>query len=134
MLRCYFKLPQKDEGVAQIAVSSSFCRTVAKFFSYEQALLAQTQGIMSGRSKGAFISLPGAGEMLHLLMGSHGSAKVSQEVVGVAEVTVGSSLSGAVSELLHYTQIGPANTKTVKRCCCAWRTAGKPPRCAAAHS
>lgn len=133
MLHCYFKLPQKDKGVPQIAVSSSFCRSVAKFFSYEQALLVQTQEIMSRWSKGAFISIPGVGEMLHLLMGSHGFAKVSQEVVGVAEVTVGSPLSGAVSELLHYTQICPVNTKTVKRCC-TWRTAGKPPYCAAAHS
>lgn len=40
-------------------------------------------------------------------MRSYGFAKVSQEVVGVAEVTVGSPLSGAVSELLHYTQIRP---------------------------
>lgn len=53
--------------------------------------------------------------MLYLLMRSYGFAKVSQEVVGVAEVTVGSPLSGAVSELLHYAQISPVNTKTVKR-------------------
>lgn len=39
MLRRYFKLPQKDVGVPQVAVSSSFCCTVTKFFSYEQTLL-----------------------------------------------------------------------------------------------
>lgn len=57
--------------------------------------------------------------MLNLLMRSYGFAKVSQEVVGVAEVTVGSALSGAVSELLHDTQICPVNTNMVKGCCCS---------------
>lgn len=55
--------------------------------------------------------------MLYLLMRSYSFAKVPQEVVGVAEVTVGSPLSGAVSELLHDTQICPVNTNTVKHCC-----------------
>lgn len=35
----------------------------------------------------------------------------------VAEVAAGATLSGAVSELLHYTQICPASTDRVKRCC-----------------
>lgn len=56
------------------------------------------------------------GEMLDLLMRRYGFAKVSQEVVRVAEVTVGSPLSGAVSQLLHYTQICPVNTNMVTRC------------------
>lgn len=43
MLRCYFKLPQKDIGVPQVAVSSPFCRTVSKLFGYEQALLDKTR-------------------------------------------------------------------------------------------
>lgn len=38
MLRRNFKLPQKDIGISQIAVSSSLCCTIAKFFSDEQAL------------------------------------------------------------------------------------------------
>lgn len=42
MLRCYFKLPQKDICVAQVAVSSSFCCSVSKFFGYQQALLHET--------------------------------------------------------------------------------------------
>lgn len=42
MLRSYFKLPQKDISVPQVAVSSSFRCTVAKFFGYEQALLEKT--------------------------------------------------------------------------------------------
>lgn len=62
--------------------------------------------------QGASSSTWDAGEMLNLLMRSHGFAEVSQEVVGVAEVTVGSPLSGAVSQLLHNTQICPANTQT----------------------
>lgn len=41
MLCCYFKLPQKDIGVSQVAISSSFCCIVTKFFSYEQALLKE---------------------------------------------------------------------------------------------
>lgn len=40
--------------------------------------------------------------MLNLLMRSYCFAKVSQQVVGVAEVPVGPPLSGAVSQLLHY--------------------------------
>lgn len=48
--------------------------------------------------------------MPYLLVRSHGFAEVSQEVVCVAEVTVGSPLSGAVSQLLHDTQICPADT------------------------
>lgn len=46
--------------------------------------------------------------MPHLLVRSHGFAKVSQQVVRVAEVSVGPPLSGTVAELLHYTQIRPA--------------------------
>lgn len=48
--------------------------------------------------------------MPYLLVRSHGFAEVSQEVVCVAEVTVGSPLSGAVPQLLHDTQICPADT------------------------
>lgn len=59
MLRCYFKLPQKNVGVAQIAVSSSFCCTVAKFFGYEQALLDKTHtgNNECSESKGAFLQI-----------------------------------------------------------------------------
>lgn len=42
MLCCHFKLPQEDVGVPQVAVSSSFCCAVTKFFRYEQALLDET--------------------------------------------------------------------------------------------
>lgn len=42
MLRRYFKLPQEDIGISQIAVRSSLCCPVAKFFGYEQALLDET--------------------------------------------------------------------------------------------
>lgn len=38
MLSCYFKVPQKDVGVPQVAVRSSFCRAIAKLFSYQQTL------------------------------------------------------------------------------------------------
>lgn len=55
--------------------------------------------------------------MLYLLVRSYSFAKVSQEVVGVAEVTVGSPLSSAVSQLLHDTQVCPVNTDMVKGCC-----------------
>lgn len=64
MLRCYFKLPQKDIGVPQIAVSSSFCRPVAKFLRYEQALPDKTDtgNKFTERAKGAFISIGGVWE------------------------------------------------------------------------
>lgn len=39
MLRSYFKLPQEDKSVPQVAVGSSFRCTVAKFLGDEQALL-----------------------------------------------------------------------------------------------
>lgn len=42
MLRSYFKLPQEDVSVAQVAVSASFRCTVAKFFGNEEALLNET--------------------------------------------------------------------------------------------
>lgn len=49
----------------------------------------------------------------HLLVRSYSPAKVSQQVVCVAEVPVGSTLSGAISELLHYRQVRPEITVTV---------------------
>lgn len=42
MLRRHFKLPKKDIGISQIAVGSSLCCPVAKFFGYEEALLDET--------------------------------------------------------------------------------------------
>lgn len=45
----------------------------------------------------------------HLLVRSYSFAKVSQQVVCVAEVAIGSTLSGAIPELLHYCQVCPEN-------------------------
>lgn len=44
-----------------------------------------------------------------LLVRRHGFAKVSQQVVGVAQVAVGPTLSGAVAELLHDGQVRPGD-------------------------
>lgn len=44
-----------------------------------------------------------------LLVRGHGFAKVSQQVVGVAQVAVGPTLSGAVAELLHDGQVRPGD-------------------------
>lgn len=45
----------------------------------------------------------------HLIVRSHGFAKVSQQVVGVAQVAVGPTLSGAIAELLHDGQVRPGD-------------------------
>lgn len=42
MLSCHFEFTQKDIGIPQVAVCSSFCCTVAKFLSNEQALHKDT--------------------------------------------------------------------------------------------
>lgn len=41
----------------------------------------------------------------HLLVKSDSFAKVSQQVVCVSQVAVGSALSSAIPELLHYCQV-----------------------------
>lgn len=45
------------------------------------------------------------GDAADLLVRSHGFAEVSQQVVGVAQVAVGPTLSGAIAELLHDGQV-----------------------------
>lgn len=46
-----------------------------------------------------------------LLVRRHGFAKVSQQVVGVAQVAVGPTLSGAIAELLHDGQVRPGDDR-----------------------
>lgn len=49
------------------------------------------------------------GRAADLLVRSHGFAKVSQQVVGVAQVAVRPTLSGAIAELLHDGQVRPGD-------------------------
>lgn len=50
-----------------------------------------------------------SGAAADLLVRSHGFAKVSQQVVRVAQVAVGPTLSGAIAELLHDGQVRPGD-------------------------
>lgn len=43
----------------------------------------------------------------HLLVRSYSFLEVSQQIVCVAQVAVGSTLSSTISELLHYGQVCP---------------------------
>lgn len=106
MFSCHFKFPQKDVCVPQVAVCPSLCRTVAKFLRYEQSLHKERH-IKLRRSMFIRITvLTGVSEP-HLVVRSYSFVEVSQQVVCVAQVAVGSTLSSAISKLLHYGQVCP---------------------------
>lgn len=89
MLSCNFKFPQKDKGVAQVAVCSSLCCTVAEFLRYEQPLHKHRGSnafylLLSRTGKYASMIKGGFGVTPHLLVKSYSFAKVSQQVVCVS--------------------------------------------------